>query len=157
MFCIALGTSSIIHSDIKKTQYIKVSDFCASTVQGGTCTFTIALTKMENPLFIYFDYENWFTSYFIYWKSMLMGDFATSDLPGESRNSCFPIKTYKDFSTRMTDLGLKKVPAAITAGLAATPNDNVYPCGLKAGIYSNMGNTNQKYFFLTENRLVCYG
>ena len=93
---------------------------------------------MENPVFIHFYYENWFTNNFIYSKSMLMGDFATSDLAGESRESCFPIQTYKDFSTTMTELGLKKVPAAITAGLAATPDNNVYPCGLKAGIYSNM-------------------
>jgi hypothetical protein len=110
---------------------------------------------MGTPVFIYFDYENWFTSYFIYWKSMLMGDFATSDLAGESRKSCYPIQTYKDFSDTMIDLGLKKIPAAISTGLAVTPTNNVYPCGLKAGIYSNMGQSYQKYFLLTKTRLVC--
>lgn len=67
-----------------------------------------------------------------------MSDFQTSDISYESRTSCYPIQTNKEFKERMTELGLKKVPASVTTAAATLPDANVYPCGLKAGIYSNM-------------------
>jgi len=139
LYCLIVGVVSLVQYKDRNSQDIKVNTLCPSTVQGGTCTFTISLAKaMKTPVYIYFDYENWFTSYFIYWKSMLMSDFVTTDLPAESRESCYPIQTNKDFKDRMTQLGLKNVPAAVQAAALSNPTANVYPCGLKAGIYSNM-------------------
>lgn len=138
IFCLIFGIIALIEFDKRNVKTIDVSSLC-TTSQGEVCSFDITLDKtMSNPVYIYFNYEGWFTSYFIYFKSFLWSDQIDKDVWAEDRKSCYPVKTYQEFQETSSNLGLLITPTDITTGQSSNPNSDVYPCGLKSQVYANL-------------------
>ena len=84
-------------------EIMKTSNLCL-TGQNETCTFSVSLSKeLKSPVYIYFNYDKWFTSYFVYAKSFLISDLVNKELTYEYWDSCYPVKSYQDFVNVMSE------------------------------------------------------
>lgn len=136
LVCLVFGILNLVGSSkVKKTEV----EFINSDCSGVVCSRT-AEVNLDRKTFLYLDFSDMQTSYFVYSKGLNYGDIFKSSSSLSDNKECYPIETFGEMKTVAAKLGVTtSVPNGKPDG------DRVKPCGLKAFLFNHLGTLSVKY------------
>lgn len=118
----------------KSTKVVFNTADCPNTSE--ICEVEVEINNFEGPIFVYLSYRAFYTGYYIFSRSQSLANVYGDFLQEIDNTECYPVHDAMDFKEALQAYKMTKIPEWISN---AKDTDNVFPCGLKAALYSNIG------------------